>query len=109
MNALKRDIESKGCPDAILCQNDETAIHTYQALLGSGLRVPQDVLLAGCDGLPYMEYFETPLSTIALPMEEVCAKASQFLQQRMADPTIPRQGTTIQGHLILRKSLLAST
>lgn len=109
IQAIKQYIQDKGCPDAVLCQNDETAIYTYQAITGLGYRVPNDVLLVGCDGLPYMEYFDTPLSTIALPMEEMCAVASQFLQQRMAAPNIPIQQTTLQGRLIIRRSLSPDT
>lgn len=107
IQSIRAYIEANGCPDALLCQNDETAIHAYRAVIGSGRRLPQDVLLVGCDGLPYMEFFEPPLSTIALPMEEVCATAVRFLQRRMADPSLPMQQMTVQGRLIERKSLLA--
>ncbi|BCM92057.1 catabolite control protein A [Abditibacteriota bacterium] len=107
IQGLKSYIQQNGCPDALLCHNDETAIHTYRALVGAGYRVPQDALLVGCDGLPYMEYFDTPLSTILLPMEEICEIASRFLQQRMATPDIPIQQATFQGRLEVRKSLSA--
>lgn len=100
-------IRSQGCPDALLCQNDETAIFAYRALLDMGHRVPDDVLLVGCDGMPYLEYFETPISTIAQPMEEICALAWQFLQRRIANPTLPLQHATVQAQLIQRESLHA--
>jgi DNA-binding LacI/PurR family transcriptional regulator len=98
-------IEAHGCPDGLLCQNDELAIATYRALLDQKLRVPDDVLLVGCDGIPYMEFFETPLSTIKQPAQEMCALAWQFLQQRIADPTRPIQKATLSAQLIQRRSL----
>lgn len=107
IRAIQAYIEENGCPDALLCQNDETAIYTYRAVVGSGYRLPDDALLVGCDGLPFMEFFDPPLSTIALPMEEACATAARFLQQRMAAPGIAVQQVTLQGQLIVRKSLLA--
>ena len=107
IEAIRDYIESRGCPDALLCQNDETAIHAYRAVVGSGRRLPDDVLLVGCDGLPYMEFFEPPLSTIALPLEEVCATAARFLQARIANPGLAMQQATLQGRLVIRKSLLA--
>lgn len=107
IQAIKVSIKENGCPDALLCQNDETAICTYRALVGLGYRLPDDALLVGCDGLPYMEFFDPPLSTIALPMEKICAIAAQFLQQRMAAPNIPIQQATFQGRLMVRKSLIA--
>ncbi|RYX85526.1 LacI family transcriptional regulator [bacterium] len=105
---ISQYIQEKGCPDAILCQNDESAIYTYRALIGLGYRVPEDALLVGCDGLPYMEYFATPLSTIQLPMDEICEIATRFLQQRMNNPDLPIQHATLQGRLVVRKSLSAN-
>lgn len=105
LEAVRVAIEKNGCPDALFCQNDETAIYTFRALVGLGLRVPHDVLLVGCDGLPYMEFFDPPLSTIALPTEDICAIAARFLQARMANPDIPVQQATLQGRLMVRRSL----
>jgi DNA-binding LacI/PurR family transcriptional regulator len=105
---IKSALLTNGCPDGLLCQNDETAIHTYQALVSAGFKVPDDALLVGCDGLPYMEYFETPLSTIAFPMKEICEVAFRFLRNRMASPGIPSQHQTFPGRLMVRKSLLAN-
>ncbi len=102
---LREYIRAHGCPDGLLCQNDETAIYAYRALLDLGYRVPQDVLLVGCDGLHYLEYFETPISTIAQPMEEICALAWQFLQRRIANPSHDFQQAKVQAHLIPRDSL----
>ena len=105
---IKSYLVANGCPDALLCQNDETAIYTFRALVELGLRLPDDALLVGCDGLPYMEFFEPPLSTIALPTEEICVTAARFLQGRMASPELPLQQATLQGNLVVRKSLLAN-
>jgi DNA-binding LacI/PurR family transcriptional regulator len=105
IQAVKAAIEQNGCPDALLCQNDETAIYTFRAVTESGFRLPEDVLLVGCDGLPYMEFFEPPLSTISLPTEDICALAVQFLQLRIANPALPLQEATLEGHLVVRKSL----
>lgn len=102
---IKAYIKANGCPDALLCQNDETAIYTYRAVIGLGYRLPDDTLLVGCDGLPYMEFFDPPLSTIALPTEEICVITSQFLQARIASPDLPIQKATLQGRLMVRKSL----
>lgn len=102
---LKEYFQEHGCPDGLLCVNDDIAIQTYRALMDLGYRIPQDVLLVGCDGLPIMEYFEPPLSTIAQPMEEICARAWQFLQARIANPDIPLQTTSFDAKLVVRRSL----
>jgi DNA-binding LacI/PurR family transcriptional regulator len=102
---LKDYFVGKGCPDAILCMNDDIAIQVYRALMDLGKRIPQDVLLAGCDGLPITEYFEPPLSTIAQPMEEMCATAWKFLQKRIAKPELPFQTVSFDAKLAVRRSL----
>ena len=98
-------LKKNGCPDALLCQNDETAMCAFHVLKTLGYHIPDDVLLVGCDGQRHMEYFDPPLSTIVQPVEEICALAWQFLQQRLADPTLPHQEATLQGTLIVRRSL----
>jgi DNA-binding LacI/PurR family transcriptional regulator len=102
---LKEYMEANGCPDGLLCQNDETAIFAYRALLDLGYRIPQDVCLVGCDGLKHLDCFETPISTIVQPMEEICAMAWAFLQQRMSDPSSALQQAKLNAHLLVRQSL----
>ena len=103
---FKAYIEEKGCPDGLLCQNDETAMGAFRVLRDLGFTVPSDVLLVGCDGQPHMRNFDPPLSTIAQPMEEMCAMAWQFLQQRIAQPHLPHQQATFEGKLVTTESLV---
>lgn len=105
---LKANIQKNGCPDAMLCQNDETTMCAYRVLRDLGFRVPEDVLLVGCDGQLHMKYFDPPLSTIRQPMEEMCALTWQFLRQRIANPALPLQHAILQGDLVIRESLQAS-
>lgn len=106
---LYTHFQEHGVPDALFCLNDEIAICTYRVLRDLGRRVPEDVLLVGCDGQPHMEYFDPPLSTIAQPMEEMCALAWRFLRQRMSNPALPLKHVTLQGTLLARESLLGSS
>jgi DNA-binding LacI/PurR family transcriptional regulator len=106
---LRFYLQTNGCPDGLLCLNDELAIHAYSVLRELGYRVPEDILIVGCDGQRHMEYFETPLSTIAQPMEEAAALAWQFLLKRIADPSLPLQRTVLKGRLIVRESLRPSS
>ena len=102
---FKAHLEKHGVPDALLCQNDQTAMCAFAVLRELGLQVPNDVLLAGCDGLRSMKYLTPPLSTIMQPVEEMCATAWQFLQQRIAQPDLPHQQATFRGELIVTESL----
>ena len=104
---FKSYIEHNGCPDALLCQNDDTAMSAFGVLREMGYAIPTDVLLVGCDDQRPMKYFDPPLSTIMQPVEEIACLAWKFLRQRLAQPHLPHQQITVQGNLIVRESLLA--
>lgn len=56
--------------DAIFT-NDEMAFGALKALREHGRRVPRDVAVCGCDGLPFGEFLETPLTTVRLDYAEL--------------------------------------
>lgn len=88
-------IQRHGRPDGIFCQYDELAIAGYRALRDLDLRIPEDVLIIGCEGNEFMDYFDPPLSTIAMPIEDMCHHAWELLQQRMANGSRPVEGITL--------------
>lgn len=107
IEALKDYFQTNGCPDGLVCFHDEIALHVFRALTDLGYRIPDEVMLVGCDDLPFMKFIEPPLSSIAEPMAEICALAWKFLQMRIAAPDLPLQCATITPQLMVRKSLLA--
>ena len=104
MRAVRDYIAAHGCPDALLCYNDEIAIAVNRELRESGIVVPQEVAIVGCDGWLETEYQVPRLSTIRLPLEEACRLAWEFLQNRIADPACPRQQLTLTTRLVIRES-----
>ncbi|RYG68438.1 LacI family transcriptional regulator, partial [bacterium] len=54
IQAVKEHIQKSGCPEAIVCKNDEIALLVCRAVLDAGYRISEDVVLLGCDGLPFM-------------------------------------------------------
>ena len=103
---FKAYINANGCPDALLCQNDETAMCAFRVFRDLGRKIPDDVLLVGCDGQRHMKDFDPPLSTIVQPLEEMCAIAWKFLQQRLSQPGLPHQSALLHGKLVVTPSLL---
>lgn len=66
-------------PTALFCFSDEMAIGAMRALRSLGLRVPQDVSVAGFDDIDLARFAEPPLTTIAQPMEELGRAAMAVL------------------------------
>ncbi len=91
-------------PDALFCQNDELAMGAYRALYERGISIPDTVALAGCDDIPYVQYLETPLTTLSLPVEEACRQAWEVLQRRMSAPDSPSVQVLLEATLVQRAS-----
>jgi len=66
-------------PDAILALSDLLAVGVRSALHRAGVRVPEDVALAGYDDLPFAQYMTPPLTTVRLPYEEMGRAAVAWL------------------------------
>lgn len=101
---IKDYIQARGRPEAIFCNNDEVAIAVYRGLRDIGLRVPDDLLLVGCDGIEDGLYLDAPLSTIVYPFEEMAQVSWDFLSRRMNDSSLPKQGKILKARFEARAS-----
>lgn len=66
-------------PDAIFCASDWLAIGCYQALAHQGVRIPEDILVAGYDDQKISEQLTPPLTSIQLPYGELGRLAVEYL------------------------------
>ena len=83
-------------PDAFLCANDFLAIHLMTALKRRGLRIPEDVMVAGFDGSPEAGVVEPPLTTARIPSTEIGRLAASLLTDRIRVPDRPVLWTYVQ-------------
>jgi LacI family transcriptional regulator len=87
-------------PDAIFCASDWLAIGCYQALAGSGVKIPDDMLLAGYDDQKISEQMSPPLTSIQLPSSELGRLAVEYLCNQEDAAT----HVTLAGRLKVRDS-----
>jgi LacI family transcriptional regulator len=92
-------------PDALFCFNDLAAIGAMMGLRRAGLRVPEDVALVGYDAIPLAANLDVPLTTVDLPVADVCREAVAMVLRRLNHeaPDEP-QCTMIPPRLIIRAS-----
>ncbi len=57
--------------DAVFCGDDDAAIGATTALQRAGLRIPEDVAVAGFDDVPISRFLTPPLTTVRAPTEGV--------------------------------------
>jgi len=90
-------------PDAIICANDYTAFGAREVLQSIGLRVPEDVILAGFDNEPDSRFTTPPLTTIEQPLDQMADCAVEILTGLMKGLDVPRR-TVLPTRTIYRRS-----
>ena len=103
-NLMQNYLRVQKTPDAVFCHSDDVALGVFRGLRDVGLRVPQDVVIAGCDNADYAPYLDCPLSTIEQPVGELCLNAWHFLLQRLTQPDLPQQKMELKARLLIRDS-----
>ena len=92
-------------PDAVFAANDMTAIGCLSALHEAGLRVPEDIALAGFDDIPLARYITPTLSTVRVHIAELGEKAIEHLTQMIENPEAgPRGQEVLHAELVPRAS-----
>lgn len=93
-------------PDAVFAANDMTALGVLFALHQAGLRVPDDIAVAGFDDIPLARYVHPSLTTIAVDIAELGGRALRTLLAGREQPATETQATTslIAPHLVARES-----
>jgi DNA-binding LacI/PurR family transcriptional regulator len=88
---------------AIFAGNDQAANGVYKGIRDSGLRIPDDISVAGCDDTIGALLFPR-LSTIREFPEQIGKRMVEMILNRIADPTLDPQQATIPTELIMRES-----
>jgi LacI family transcriptional regulator len=87
---------------AVVAANDTVALGACAAVRDQGLRIPQDVSVAGFDDLPFSVDAVPALTTVRLPLQEAGARAGRLA---MGTETPPPGGiATIAAELMARAS-----
>ena len=81
--AIRELLEKHRAPDAVFFASDVLAPGGYKALHEAGLRVPEDVVAAGCDNLEIGDYVVPPLTTIEFDRYGIGRAAASGLVARL--------------------------
>ena len=102
--AVRRTLGGKSRPDAIVCGNDEIAVALIETLAALGLRVPDDISVAGFDDLPCASASAPPLTTVRQPTRQIAAAALKAIFQRIRQPTGAPREICLPTPLVVRQS-----
>jgi LacI family repressor for deo operon, udp, cdd, tsx, nupC, and nupG len=90
-------------PEAIFCSNDEAPYGLIAGLKEHGLRVPDDIAVAGFDDLAFSRVLDPPLTTVRLPRREM-AEASVRLLKTPIESNATGADEILPHELIIRRS-----
>lgn len=92
-------------PTAIFAGNDFEAMGVYEAARRHGLRIPDDLSVVGFDDLPMSAWVAPPLTTVAQPLAQMAALATQMVLKPAPDETGNR--VELATSLVIRSSTAA--
>lgn len=92
-------------PTAVIAVNDLVAIGALQVCRAAGLRCPDDISITGYNDIPHLDMLDPPLTTVAMDLTAIGARAAALMLDHLADPRMPLRMDTVAPTLRLRSSL----
>ncbi|MDQ0900410.1 MULTISPECIES: LacI family DNA-binding transcriptional regulator [unclassified Paenibacillus] len=91
------------CPTAFLCINDYVAIGAMKAAISHGLRIPEDIAIAGFDDTQLASAMNPELTTVSQHSEELGNQAMALLSRLIQKEKVKKL-TVLEPKLIVRQS-----
>lgn len=91
-------------PTAVFCTSDEMAIGLMRTLLSAGIRVPQDISVAGFDDIDFAAVAEPSLTTVRQPRQQLGRAAATALIALLQDRGTPFR-IRLETELVIRDSV----
>ncbi len=92
--------------DAVVCINDSVALGVINAFKNSGIRIPEDISVAGFDDVIFSITSPVPITTVHQDMEEISSKAVELLLNQIRDNKVCKDRILTETKLILRDSTM---
>ena len=89
--------------DALVSANDNMAIGAMQALQAQGIRVPEDVIVAGFDDIEETRAISPTLTSVRAPWHLLGSKSVDLVLSKLADERLPDQ-LLLETELVCRQS-----
>lgn len=91
-------------PEAVFAANDAMALGCLLALREAGLRVPEDIALAGFDDVPLAQFVQPALTTVRVPTRSLGEEALEHLAERLRHPACEPMARKLPVSLVVRSS-----
>jgi LacI family transcriptional regulator len=105
--AMRRLLSLRDRPTAVFCANDQMALGAMKAIAEAGMRVPDDIAVAGFDDDMFAAYVTPALTTVRRPIAEMSRMAAQRLLQVIERERTEPETVYVRTELVLRESAAA--
>lgn len=89
---------------AVVAGNDLIALGCYDVFTERDIDCPRDVSVVGFNDMPFLDKLRPPLTTVAVPHQQIGAEAARLLLDAIADPTRPARSVLLPLNLVVRGS-----
>lgn len=104
LEAAEELLSSPERPSAIFAANDHMALAAIMAAHRRGVRIPEDLSVAGFDNTPMGQSIWPTLTTVAQPFDEIARKAIQILDYDRAQTEDVAAAHILPHKLVIRAS-----
>jgi LacI family transcriptional regulator len=81
--AMRKLLEVSERPEAVFAANDLMAIGAMEVARNAGLSIPRDIAVVGYDDIPLAPHTSPPLTTMAIPKQELGRAAAQVVLEHL--------------------------
>ena len=97
-------IDAGRLPQVLLCATDQTAFEVIGVLDDAGVRVPEDIIVTGFDGVLAGQMLTPTLTTVRQPLEMMGRLAARLLDEQSGEPWGEPERFQLPVKLIVRGS-----
>lgn len=94
----------KPSPDGVFAWTDTVAVGAMNRLIEAGVRVPEQMAVAGYSGTVLSTITTPQLTTVEQPLEEMGRTAAELILEKIADPSAPDRTVTLTARIRERAS-----
>ena len=99
-----RAMMKKSRAEAFICVNDDAAAGLIHNLTDLGVRVPEDVAIAGIDDDEWAALLGVPLTTLRQPIRGLSQAAVDLMIERLAKPSLLPRKVSLTCEWVVRES-----
>jgi DNA-binding LacI/PurR family transcriptional regulator len=109
-DGMRRLAALRNPPTAVFGRNDAVAMGALRAAHDLGLKIPEDVAIAGFDNLPISAYTSPPLTTVNQPTAVLGHRAAEFVLDRIEGRVAAdRRDLRLYCEVVVRESTVGRT